>query len=72
MEKVMTELDANFLMAAALGYSCMVYDYGSRRGITTFDHFNQLARRGCNQHSRAQFLFVRFILDSTGSFSHEC
>jgi hypothetical protein len=30
MEKVLTELDANFLIAAALGYSCLVYDYGSR------------------------------------------
>lgn len=30
MEKVLTELDANFLMAAALGYSCLVYDFGSR------------------------------------------
>lgn len=30
MEKVLTELDANFLTAAALGYSCLVYDYGSR------------------------------------------
>jgi hypothetical protein len=30
MEKVIGELDANFLLAAALGYSCVVYDYGSR------------------------------------------
>lgn len=30
MEKVVGELDANFLLAAALGYSCVVYDYGSR------------------------------------------
>ena len=30
MEKVVGELDANFLIAAALGYSCVVYDYGSR------------------------------------------
>ena len=30
MEKVILELDASFLLAAALGYSCLVYDYGSR------------------------------------------
>ena len=36
MEKVLLELDANFLVSAALGYSCVVYDYGSRdkkRGV---------------------------------------
>lgn len=36
MEKVLLELDATFLVAAALGYSCVVYDYGSRdkkRGV---------------------------------------
>ena len=27
MEKVLLELDATFLVSAALGYSCVVYDY---------------------------------------------
>jgi hypothetical protein len=30
MEKVICELDATFLLNAALGFSCLVYDYGSR------------------------------------------
>jgi len=30
MEKVLCELDANLLVSLALGYSCVVYDFGSR------------------------------------------
>ena len=36
MEKMMLELDANLLVSLALGYSCVVYDFGSRdkkRGV---------------------------------------
>jgi len=36
MEKVLCELDANLLVSLALGYSCVVYDFGSRdkkRGV---------------------------------------
>lgn len=36
MEKMLLELDANLLVSLALGYSCVVYDYGSRdkkRGV---------------------------------------
>ena len=36
MEKMLLELDANLLVSLALGYSCVVYDFGSRdkkRGV---------------------------------------
>lgn len=54
MEKVLLELDANFLMAAALGHSCMVYDYGSRD-----------RKRGAPRALWYGLEFVRFALNTT-------
>ena len=52
MEKVIGGLDDNFLLAAALGYSCVVVDYGSRD-----------KKRGVPRAVWYGLEFVRFALD---------
>lgn len=38
-EKMLLELDSNFLMSLALGYRCLVYDYGAQAEISKAIYF---------------------------------
>lgn len=66
LESILWNLDYDFLMSAAQGYACLMYDFGSR-GIKIDDH-----RNGTPRAFWMGLQWIRYILNYYWSFDSDC